>query len=315
MSDTQSQPVTITAPDGYRLGGFVWRHPHDDADRPVVIINAATSVRCRYYSRFAGYLHGQGFNVVTYDYRGIGVSRPASLRRFDAGWLDWGALDFEAVLRFVADRFPGQPVQVVGHSVGGFVMGLAPSNGVISRAFTMGAQFAHWRDYPRHRRLRMLLRWHLFMPVVTRLFGYFPGERLGWLEDTPRGVVRDWNARHPRFEENYRRGPQKMPPAERRALADRFARIRAEILALGVTDDEFGTEPALRRLLDYFRNSRSTHLVISPRELGLDSIGHFAFFHSRFRDSLWPIATHWLKTGVLPDDAPGVVAGSETVAN
>jgi hypothetical protein len=31
------------------------------------------------------------------------------------------------------------------------------------------------------------------MPLLTRVFGYFPGKRLGWLEDTPAGVVHDWS--------------------------------------------------------------------------------------------------------------------------
>lgn len=308
MTDShRPEPFTVNAADSYPLRGFCWRQPTTDKCRPVVIVNAATSVRCRYYARFAAYLHRHGFDVITYDYRGIGLSRPASMRRFDTGWLEWGALDFEAMLQYALRVFPGQPVQVVGHSVGGFVMGLAPSNHHISRAFTMGAQFAHWRDYARDKRLRMLLRWHLVMPLVTRIFGYFPGERLGWLEDTPRGVVRDWTARHPRFEENFRRGARKLPAGERRALADRFAQIRAPILALGVTDDEFGTEPAVQRLLAYFRNCPTTHLVVSPEELGLRAIGHFAFFHSRFEGNLWPIALHWLRNGSRPADGPGRV--------
>ena len=68
-----------------------------------MIINAATSVRCRYYSRFADYLFAQGFDVLTYDYRGIGESRPASLRGFKASWSDWGRLDFEAMLQLAAE--------------------------------------------------------------------------------------------------------------------------------------------------------------------------------------------------------------------
>jgi predicted alpha/beta hydrolase len=71
-----------------------------------VIINAATSVRCRYYSRFADYLFAQGCDVLTYDYRGIGESRPASLRGFQASWSDWGRLDFEAMLAHAAEHFP-----------------------------------------------------------------------------------------------------------------------------------------------------------------------------------------------------------------
>ena len=87
-------PITFTAEDTYALKGFVWRHAQPDAARPVVIINAATSVRCRYYARFAAFLHAHGFDVLTYDYRGIGESRPDRLRGFEAGWIDWGRLDF-----------------------------------------------------------------------------------------------------------------------------------------------------------------------------------------------------------------------------
>jgi predicted alpha/beta hydrolase len=97
-----------SAADGHPLGGFTWRHPRTDLERPVVIINAATSVRCRHYSRFADYLFANGFDVITYDYRGIGESRSGSLRGFKASWSDWGTLDFEAILLRAQREFPGR---------------------------------------------------------------------------------------------------------------------------------------------------------------------------------------------------------------
>ena len=132
----------------------------------MVIINPATSVWCSYYSRFAAFLHAHGFDVITYDYRGIGGSRPASLRGLHAGWLDWGRLDFEAGLRLASSTFPRQPEQVVAHSIGGVLVGLAPSNHLIDRVFTMGAQFAHGRDYAIHKRFGMLIKSHAIMPVL-----------------------------------------------------------------------------------------------------------------------------------------------------
>jgi predicted alpha/beta hydrolase len=299
--------MIIPARDGYPLQATVWAFGSAPpcSPRPVVVINPATSIHSRYYARFAAYLHANGFDVVTYDYRGIGGSRPASLRGFEASWIDWGMQDFEGILRFVAQRFPGQPIQVVAHSVGGFLVGLAESNHLVSRVFTMGAQFAYWKDYARHRRLSMLWRWHVVMPALALVFGYFPGKRLGWLEDTPRGVVRDWTARHPRFEDAYRKGRRVMTAEQRRQLVERFSRVKGETLALSMTDDEFGTMPAIHRLLGYFKNSPATHLRIAPSMLGLSEIGHFAFFHARFEDSLWPIPLAWLRDGRVPDDAPG----------
>ena len=91
----------------------------------MIIINAATSVRCQYYSRFAEYLFRQGMDVMLFDYRGIGVSRHGSLRGFEASWSDWGSLDFEALVQRAQREFPEQPINVVGHSFGGCAAGLA----------------------------------------------------------------------------------------------------------------------------------------------------------------------------------------------
>jgi predicted alpha/beta hydrolase len=302
--------ITLQAADGVVLTAHVWRHAdHLQAIRPVVIVNPATSVRCSYYARFAAFLHQRGFDVITYDYRGIGDSRPATLRGFRASWLDWGRQDFEAALRFAVTSFPGQPVQVVAHSVGGFLVGLAPSNSVITRVFSVGAQFAHWRDYADRKRLAMLMKWHVAMPLLTRLFGYFPGRRLGWMEDTPSGVVRDWTHRSPRFEETWLCGPQALTANARTDLVAQFAAMRAPMLALGMSDDEFGTVSAIQRLLAYFTSSQVTHLQLSPESIGHREVGHFAFFHSRFEATLWQIALDWLQQGTLRAEfEPYVVA-------
>lgn len=229
--------------------------------------------------------------------RGIGVSRPHTLRGFPAGWIDWGRLDFEAVLGHAATAFAGEPIAVVARSVGGLLIGLTPSNYRIHRVFTMGAQFAHWRDYARAHRVRLLLKWHLEMPALTTLLGYFPGRRLGWMEDAPCGVVRDWTARSPRFEDAYRRGARVVPPAEGAQPVRQFAAMAGATLAVSVRDDEFGTIPAIRRLLARFTNSLAVHLQLPPQATGVGEIGHLAVFHSRVAQTLGPIARRWLGTG------------------
>jgi predicted alpha/beta hydrolase len=292
----QNTPFREPAVDGYPLGGFTWRHIRTDPTRPVVIINAATSVRCRHYSRFADYLFANGFDVITYDYRGIGESRRGSLRGFKASWSDWGSLDFEAILQRAQREFPGQPIDVVGHSFGGCAAGLGASGAVIRRLVTVGAQFAYWRDYAASGRWRMVGKWHVLMPLVTALFGYFPGKRLGWLEDTPAGVVRDWSTPTPSYETR---------PSARVLGELAFARVTAQVLAISITDDPFGTVPAIERLLNYFDRSERTHLRIAPGDIGETQVGHFAFFRSEYEDRLWPIALAWLKQGELTPGTPG----------
>lgn len=301
----QGAPLRIPASDGVALGGFVWSHADGDHRRPVVVISAATSVRCRYYARFAGFLFDNGLDVLTYDYRGIGESRPASLRGFRADWVDWGDHDLEAAILTAERLFPGQPLHVAAHSIGGFAIGLARSNGRIRRILTVGSQFAHWRDYGADQRLTMYLKWHVAMPVLTRLFGYFPAKRLGWMEDTPAGVVRDWSRMKARFEDTVRRGRIADGEPEAELLRRRFGQVTAPILAVGLADDPHGTPQAIERLLAYYTASPRSHWRIAPADVGTSVIGHFAFFHDRFKESLWPLALAWLKGGDIPQDAPG----------
>ncbi|UVL40811.1 alpha/beta fold hydrolase [Pseudomonas sp. B21-040] len=294
------EPFKEPAADGFMLGGFTWRHARQDATRPVVIINAATSVRCRHYSRFADYLFANGFDVITFDYRGIGESRPTSMRDLDASWSDWGALDFEAMLRRAQREFPGQPCDVVGHSFGGCAAGLGASGRVIRRLVTVGAQFAYWRDYAPAHRWRMFGKWHVVMPLVTMLYGYFPGKRLGWLEDTPAGVVHDWSTPTARYE---KRPSGRVIHARDGGLP--FANVSAKTLAISISDDPYGTVAAIERLLGYFTGSTNTHLRIAPEDIGEKEVGHFAFFRSAYQATLWPIALSWLQTGELAPDTPG----------
>lgn len=299
-AELQGDPFKETAADGFVLGGFTWRHGLPDIQRPVVIINAATSVRCRHYSRFADYLFANGFDVITYDYRGIGESRPGSIKGLNASWTDWGALDFEAMLRRAQREFPGQPIDVVGHSFGGCAAGLGESGQIIRRLVTVGAQFAYWRDYAPEQRWRMFGKWHLLMPLLTLFCGYFPGKRLGWLEDTPAGVVRDWSTPTARYE---RRPSGKAMLARTGQLT--FANVRAQTLAISISDDPYGTIAAIERLLSYFSHAPKTHLRIAPQDIGEQQVGHFAFFRSAYQATLWPIALNWLQTGKLAPDTPG----------
>jgi predicted alpha/beta hydrolase len=300
LAELQSEPFREKAADGFVLGGFTWRHALPDLQRPVVIINAATSVRCRHYSRFAAYLFANGFDVIIFDYRGIGESRPDSMKGLEASWTDWGSQDFEAMLKRAQREFPGQPIDVVGHSFGGCAAGLGESGQIIRRLVTVGAQFAYWRDYAPEQRWRMFGKWHVLMPLLTLVCGYFPGKRLGWLEDTPAGVVRDWSTPAAHYERR---------PSGRRMLAKNaklpFANVRAQTLAISISDDPYGTIPAIERLLDYFSNAGKTHLRIEPQDIGEQQVGHFAFFRSAYQATLWPIALTWLQTGALAPDTPG----------
>jgi predicted alpha/beta hydrolase len=294
--------VLIPCADGLRLGGHVW--PAQGPSRGTVVVNAATGVLARYYHRYARFLSAHGFDVLTYDYRGIGASRPERLRGCGYRWHQWGTLDCDAALRFMRQQRPGLPLQVVGHSIGGFLPGFAAGAPAISRILTVGAQYAYWRDYRSANRAGLFLKWHVAMPLVTALCGYFPGRRLGWLEDLPAGVALEWSFRRARMELN-------LPPPQRQPILARFAAVTAPTLAVIVADDPLGTAPAIRRSLRYYRNAPRQEAVLAPADLGTSAIGHFGLFHARFERSFWTDSLAWLEHGANPWAAAGGAAASE----
>jgi len=71
-------------------------------------------------------------------------------------------------------------------------------------------------------------------------------------------------------------------------LHARFSAIHARSLAVRFTDDPFATNRATVRILELFPNVSSVNMVLSASDVDGQKIGHFGFFRSRFRTTLWP---------------------------
>lgn len=287
--------VPLRTRDGETLAAELWL-PATVRQVGTVVINPATAVKAAYYHRFARFLARHGYAVLTYDYRGIGGSRqvhPRRTRRFDK--LSWGAYDCDAALQWAVETFPDQPLHVVAHSIGGMMVGLAAHGRHVKRCLTVGAQYAYWPDYAASKRLSMWLRWHIVMPLVTAVLGYFPAKRLGWHEDLPAGAAYEWAFRPATLEHAYRRHRRRGEDPLRH-----FPAMTGEMLAIGLSDDPFGTPAALNRLLGYYRGAHRTRVEIRPDSIGVAGIGHFAWFHGRFEQTLWLDALCWLRDGTLP---------------
>lgn len=286
-----SHPVEILCADGVRLGGDFWHAP--GAAKGSVIVNPATGVLARYYHRYARFLTEHGYNVLTYDYRGIGASRPASLRGCRYRWRDWGMQDFDAAVKWLRAQSRDSTLQVVGHSIGGFLPGYAEAASSLHRILAVGAQYAYWPDYAPANRIGMFARWHIVMPALTAICGYFPGRRLGWLEDLPAGVATEWSFRGARME-------QSVPAEERTRILEHFAAVRADILSITTDRDEYATIPAVARGLSYYTSANRSLVQLEAEDLPDGPRGHFALFHADHTHDFWIKTLQWLDDGTNP---------------
>jgi len=243
-----------------------------------------------YYADFAHWLAAQGYWVVTFDYRGVGQSRPAafrpSLRGFESDVLAWAQRDATALVDFMAERLGERPLLWVGHSLGGQILGLLDRPERIRAIVTVAAGSGYWRDYvPRLRRFAPAL-WFGIIPVALLLFGYFPGRRLGMIGDVPRGVMRQWRA--------WCLDPDYLFGVEDPAWRVTYARLRQPILSLSFTDDEYLSERNIASLHAFYAGAVREMRRLEPGDIGVDRIGHFGFFRRRHAERLWPQAHDWL---------------------
>jgi predicted alpha/beta hydrolase len=77
----------------------------------------------------------------------------------------------------------------------------------------------------------------------------------------------------------------------------RYANVRTPILAIGLTDDRWGTPRAVAALMRHYEHAPVEQRWVSPHDGGGQPIGHLGFFRSRFAGTLWPQFIAWLLDG------------------
>lgn len=290
-ADVTTQPLTFHASDGTPLVGTLFTPAH--CTQPPVLIAGALGVPQRFYAHFARWLAAQGHVVLSFDVRGIGASRRPehrrSLRGLNADMLTWAQGDFTAAVHCLAAQSGCESVHVLGHSLGAHHAGMTlPSTQArIAKLLSVAAGAGSWRDWATPSRRRAPWMLHVAGPLLTPVFGYFPGKRLGMVGDLPGPVMRQWSrwCRHPGFAVG----------ADPQLVVGALQAARFPITALSFTDDEAMTEGCTQRLLAFMPNAPSVLQRLRPDEVGLPAIGHLGAFRPSGEARLWPLMAALLR--------------------
>jgi predicted alpha/beta hydrolase len=275
--DTDPAAEQLTAADGQSIAARFFAPAGES--KGAVLIAGAMGVAQDYYAAFARWLRAQGHLAATFDYRGIGYSRPPRLRGFRADVLDWARLDCSAVIDAVNARAPGKPLVWIGHSLGGQILAFVPNRERIAKIVTVACGSGYWRDTTTRLKRRALIMWFVVVPLGTVLFGYFPGKRLRLIGDLPRGVIRQW--RRWCLNSSYAAG------AEGEWARAAYGSVTTPLVSLSFTDDEFMSARSIDSLNALYRSAPQTLRRIAPAEAGVPRIGHFGFFRESFDSTLW----------------------------
>ncbi|MFC8132220.1 alpha/beta fold hydrolase [Streptomyces sp. NPDC057302] len=269
-------PLLVTAqlPDGARFpvrglrGGEASPRP-----APAVLILPAMGTPARYYRAFARQLHDQGLTALTVDLRGQGESTP---RVTDADAVDHGyrtivEQDLVAVVEAIrAELGPQPPLYLLGHSLGGQLglvhaaLGIGPGVDGVALVASGSVWFRAYGPL----RGPLLLIGELFAAAASTLLGRWPGTKLGFGGNQPKGVIRDWS-RQGRTGRYWSPGSPHDYEAALRTLA-------LPVLAVCVEGDTWAPAPAVDHLVGKLPPARVTRVQYSAQEAG-GPLDHFAW--------------------------------------
>ena len=141
----------------------------------------------------------------------------------------------------------------------------------------------------------MGLLWHVLMPALTRVVGYFPGRSLGLPSNLPKQMAMEWAARlKPDFGWNLVTPDGSHDAARVNELHERFAAFRMPALAIRLSDDAFASAVAAMRIQSLFHECQWKDVEVAPRDFGVSSAGHFGYFRQQM-SPMWLKLIEWLR--------------------
>lgn len=279
----EAERVTLLAADGYPITGI--RYATTGPTRAHLVVAGAVGVPQRFYRRFAEFAASAGYSTMTLDYRGVGLSAPATLKGFKMNYFDWSRLDLAAAVAAMSS--PDVPLYVVGHSFGGHAFGMLPNLKKVAGFYTFGTG-AGWHGWmPSLEQIKVLAMWHVLGPLLTTWKGYLSWSLLGMGEDLPLDFYRQWKhwCRYP----NYFFGDPSV-----QHLVRGFGRVRAPLMAANSLDDRWAPPKSCDAFIAGYTNAARQTLDIDPSRIGLRAIGHMGYFKPD-AIPLWESALAWLE--------------------
>ena len=279
----REETITIVAADGRKLSARWWLGKNA-SERSVIFLPGMAAPQ-GYLRWFAAYLAAQGWGVLTFDYRGIGTSKDV---QFDSTITidDWVNLDIPAAVSEVKHRTKTQFLAVIAHSVGGQLLGQSPVRQDIDAALFISAQRGIPKLFKGMARMRIHYAYTIF-PILIRIFGKLPISQWTLPQDCPSNVLLEW----------MRWGRTGIFTDVQGVNVElRFADYKGPLITIIIADDrDYASAASVEALASLYLGAKIRQEKIVPQDYGLDTIGHFGFFHRRAPQSLWSQAEEWLR--------------------
>lgn len=244
----------------------------------IVIICSATGVLQGYYGKFASFLSKNGFTVYTFDYAGIGLSKNNTLKKFDITLSDWAVNDIESVFKFIKNRHKNLNIHCICHSIGGQLLGLVPSNKILKNVVLVTVQNINHNFWNGFGKIKTFLNYHILIPFFTHLFGFLPSKKFMKMENLPKSMALE-------FASWGRKKNHVFDLKEKKLLFHH--QITKNITSYSTENDNFAPKKAVDWMTDKYNKGNCIRKHLNPIDYNVKNIGHFGFFKSKFKHTIW----------------------------
>ncbi len=274
--------ITIHTQDQYPITATLFEP--ENANGKLLLVNSATGVKQQTYYAFAQHFADLGFVVITYDYRGVALSKPDQLKGFKASMRTWGNTDYKAVTDFIEEHYPHHRKFLIGHSVGALILGMNKGSAIFEKFCFVATQNTYFGHLSPRIKMLGLLGFGLYQPVLTRVKGYFKTYFVNLGESLPKGVSDDWRT----LIMNRKSVNRLLEKTEN------FSKnLHQEVLYLNMQDDDWITETGMKLLMnETYVNMKPIYRTVHPHESNGEEIGHINFFRAK-HSKLWSIVFDW----------------------
>lgn len=272
------EKLILTTEDQVTLTAHLFKPERDNGK--LLLINSATGVKQQVYFSFASYFREQGFTVITYDYRGIGLSKPKNMRGFQGSMRLWGSKDYKTITQYIKSAFKEYKKYCLGHSVGALILGMNEDSNIFEEFVFVGTQNAFVGNLKGRTKVEAYLGFGIAQPLTTSLLGYFPAHWFGLGESLPKNCAYDWRTLI----------LNKKSTNKLLEKIDDFSKnLTQKVFVIRAEDDIWLTEKGVLSLLNNtYSNLKPTYRLIAASESDKNEIGHINFFRS-YNSKLWDI--------------------------
>lgn len=278
---SQFESFNITCRDGYSLSARFYNAQARQKHSCPILICPATGITKQFYNSFAHWLSLQGYDVLVFDFRGIGDSLHGPLSKSKASIVQWGQLDIPAAIDTLLHKTRASKVILLGHSAGGQLLGIVPNYDKVAKVVAVSGSTGHVKGLKGRTKLLAPIMFKGIFPIARHTLGYGPTNAIGMGENLPKDVAREWA--------QFCSKPGYVMNAIGKTVHEDFHHvIQIPITALWSSDDEIATRANVKDLLRLYPNADADMIELKPAQYGHKGIGHMLMF-KKSHQNLWPV--------------------------